>query len=177
MPTDLIFYVVDKAFRINRYWPKTPLGWNATANRFTYDNHHPLKFFRWYFTIFVLFTAVTTANCGYVIYGHFVNPRPRLNLGHVAMYILVLLTMTLVTVLTIFILSYGDEIVNLINKQLKIYEEVNVLENKKTNAFKDKRKKPGLMGMFNQVCVIFGILSIRLPSGRLDISGKFFLDR
>lgn len=75
MPTDLIFYVVDKAFVINRYLCSTPLGWDSSERRFTYDNRHPSKFFWWYFTIFILLLGVTGGSCGYVVYGYFASAR------------------------------------------------------------------------------------------------------
>lgn len=179
MPTDLIFFVVEKAFRVNRYLFKTPLGWDSTTKRFTFDNRKPKNFFWWYFTMFVLFAGVNGSCFMYVVLSHLISPRPGLNVGYVAMYVIDCLTVPLLGGITLVVLTLGNGTVILINRELETYEELeghsnmrrpaNMTRRAKGRFFKTKSGKSGIFDKLNGILNFPGIYS---NTGRLDVSGS-----
>lgn len=124
MPTPLVSYAVKNFFRLNRHLPPTPIGWDPSINRLLYNDASPWKFFRWYFSLFVLIPVITGGSCIYVIGWHLLSPRPGLGIAHVFQYGIVFIAAGTLTGTGIVILLTGQNDVLMLNQFLQADEEI-----------------------------------------------------
>ncbi|OXA54322.1 hypothetical protein Fcan01_11452 [Folsomia candida] len=169
MPSPLIFYSINEAFRLNKQGlPQTPVGFNYARRKFTFDESTPWKFFGWYFSLIGIFPFLTGGSCLYVIFWHFISPRPGFTIAQIVQYCMVFITCGTLCGIGITILLSGRLGILLLNQNLQAYEELMTDDTDDKNTYVPKSR-------IDSILEIFGIPGLHLKNGKLDIMGILYL--
>ncbi|OXA42277.1 Gamma-glutamyltranspeptidase 2 [Folsomia candida] len=175
MPTPLIFYGIDYSFRLNSYLWKTPIGWDRKRDRMTYDNSPPVKYFWWYFLVYVVFNGVGGASCVYTIYWQYYSPRKELNISHSIQYALQISAGGLAAGITLVVMIFGQHAVQVVNGVLDFHDLMKIYEitEEKIQVVNEKLNKR--LAVVDRLFRRARIPSIFLPDGGLDWAGMILL--
>lgn len=126
MPTPLIFYSIKQSFWCNSFLWKTPIGWDGKTNRMTYDSSSHLKYFPWYFNVFVIFYGITSACSAYVVYWQYYAPREELTIAHSVQYALLIPAGVVGAGIALVVMLHGQEAVHVVNGILEFHDMMEV---------------------------------------------------